>query len=510
MIRLVLIITAIVYGILLNSFSTIAQVRNNGVKIKIIPDTSFVKENYRVLYKNNLWSSMNRTLAKIPFKEAVKNKAENNFFIPLSNSEKGVYITIEGLRKDQFGNEITDFFAENGDSIVCTVLNDSYFFNGIGSDKFRCQYDLLKSNLSIPKDMARGPNYKVVDNKIVIDYDFSKWVIQNFKTEIKIIETTKQIENQILEWYRSDISEFSYELLKANIFGNNEAMLMRKYLKSIDYLGNYIDSAKRYEFIQDVEKSYQNRPKSNFSCFRDSTLAYSSGFLDFKTTIKDEMNIQNIISNYNGLLRDRLLSVFFLRNFLKAKYNNKWLLESIPIMTDSVSKNLLLTLSKALSSGKGAYEFSLPNLNNELINLKDFRGKVVVIDFWFTGCGNCIDLNSGMKQVIQHFRKNPNIVFIGISIDRDYHKWKKSVVSELYSNKGVVDLYTNGLGSNHPIIQHYNIIGYPFLMVIDKNGKIITTSPTRPNIKFPDKIRGFISELEIYTKKITLESENKL
>lgn len=99
------------------------------------------------------------------------------------------------------------------------------------------------------------------------------------------------------------------------------------------------------------------------------------------------------------------------------------------------------------------------------------------MDFWFTGCGNCKQLTEGMKPVIEHFKNNPKVVFVGVSVDGDFEEWKKSVKSGQYSNKESIDLYTNDLKSKHPIIKHYGFSGYPSLLLIDGDGKINWKSP---------------------------------
>ncbi|MGB3108930.1 TlpA family protein disulfide reductase [Sphingobacterium siyangense] len=130
-----------------------------------------------------------------------------------------------------------------------------------------------------------------------------------------------------------------------------------------------------------------------------------------------------------------------------------------------------------MTPGRPAFNFSLQDTSKKNIKLTDFRGKIVLMDFWFTGCGNCKQLTEGMKPVIEHFKNNPKVVFVGVSVDGDFEEWKKSVKSGQYSNKESIDLYTNDLKSKHPIIKHYGFSGYPSLLLIDGDGKINWKSP---------------------------------
>jgi thiol-disulfide isomerase/thioredoxin len=37
--------------------------------------------------------------------------------------------------------------------------------------------------------------------------------------------------------------------------------------------------------------------------------------------------------------------------------------------------------------GKSAYDFTLPDVNDKMVSMKEFKGKVVLIDVWATWCG---------------------------------------------------------------------------------------------------------------------------
>lgn len=108
------------------------------------------------------------------------------------------------------------------------------------------------------------------------------------------------------------------------------------------------------------------------------------------------------------------------------------------------------------------------------------KGKVVILDFWFTGCGGCAYLNKQMTPVYEYYKNNPEIVFVTIAIDKDMEMWKKiGLGSGLYTHEGSVNLYTNGLGREHPIIDYYGITGFPTMIIIDKEGRVITRNPPR-------------------------------
>ena len=131
------------------------------------------------------------------------------------------------------------------------------------------------------------------------------------------------------------------------------------------------------------------------------------------------------------------------------------------------------------SRGKGAlaYNFQLQNPEGNIVRLSDFRGKIVFMDFWFTGCSNCKVLyKNSLSQAEERYKGNKNVVFISISTDIDKFKWRKSISSGQYTSSQAINVYTGGEGVEHPVIKNYRVIGYPHGIIIDREGKIVKIS----------------------------------
>jgi len=132
---------------------------------------------------------------------------------------------------------------------------------------------------------------------------------------------------------------------------------------------------------------------------------------------------------------------------------------------------------KVQGQSQKAADFKLTDTNGKIVWLTDFRGKVVVLDFWFTGCINCMNFyRTSLSDAERHYNHNPQVVFVSVCIDKERDKWRKSLEKGKYTSATSVNLYTDGLGDQHPVIKQYNVGTYPQPIVIEKNGNIISRS----------------------------------
>jgi len=92
--------------------------------------------------------------------------------------------------------------------------------------------------------------------------------------------------------------------------------------------------------------------------------------------------------------------------------------------------------------------------------LKDYRGRVVVLDFWYRGCGWCIRAMPQMKELAAHFKDQPVTVF-GMNTDRDEAD-AQFVIDKLALN------YLNLKAKDIP--SKYSVQGFPTLLIIDQDG----------------------------------------
>ncbi|MFT3796167.1 redoxin domain-containing protein [Flavobacterium sp.] len=76
--------------------------------------------------------------------------------------------------------------------------------------------------------------------------------------------------------------------------------------------------------------------------------------------------------------------------------------------------------------GKPFLDFELPDQKGTIVRLKDYRGKMVLVDFWASWCGPCRKKNPELIDLKQEFASG-NFEIIGISSDKSKKQWNDAI-----------------------------------------------------------------------------------
>jgi cytochrome oxidase Cu insertion factor (SCO1/SenC/PrrC family) len=131
-------------------------------------------------------------------------------------------------------------------------------------------------------------------------------------------------------------------------------------------------------------------------------------------------------------------------------------------------------------SGLPAYNFNLPDISGATIRLSDLKGNVVLMDMWYTGCTGCAIFADKLKKEIRPMLiGNPRFKIVSICVDNDRSKWMESLLRGQYTEQDNINLYLargkKTIDFFHvPMVKYYGLEGLPFILLIDKNGKIVS------------------------------------
>lgn len=126
------------------------------------------------------------------------------------------------------------------------------------------------------------------------------------------------------------------------------------------------------------------------------------------------------------------------------------------------------------TKGEKALDFIVTDLKGNTIKLSELKGKVVVLNFWFTKCGPCVQEMPSLNKLVDEF-KDKDVVFLAITFN------KKDIVEQFLKEKPFA--YTIVPNAND-VITMYGVKSYPTSIVINKKGEIILKElGFRTNIK---------------------------
>ena len=128
--------------------------------------------------------------------------------------------------------------------------------------------------------------------------------------------------------------------------------------------------------------------------------------------------------------------------------------------------------------GKAALDIALRNVNGKQVRLSDYRGKIVLVDFWASWCGPCRRANPGLADLYNKYKSKGFEIF-GVCIDDEQKAWKKAVQADKISWSQVI---AKG-GWESPVSLEWKLEQIPASFLIDQTGKVVAVDPTKEDIE---------------------------
>ena len=133
--------------------------------------------------------------------------------------------------------------------------------------------------------------------------------------------------------------------------------------------------------------------------------------------------------------------------------------------------------------GRDFYPFKLENDKGDIVSLTTYKNKILVVDFWFTGCSPCMQLNEAMQPLFERYMTDSLVKFISINLDASKRVWLESLKTGMYTHHTGINLYAGGSQLNttdtNTIITYYMLKTFPTLFIV-KNGRMYSSNPPLP------------------------------
>ncbi len=114
-----------------------------------------------------------------------------------------------------------------------------------------------------------------------------------------------------------------------------------------------------------------------------------------------------------------------------------------------------------------APEFKLQDANGQSVRLSDYKGKVVLLDFWATWCGPCKVEIPWFMDFEREF-KDRGFAVLGVSMDEDGWKVIKPYMASMQMNYPVL------LGNDDVSNKYGGLDSLPTTLLIDRQGHIVS------------------------------------
>lgn len=311
-----------------------------------------------------------------------------------------------------------------------------------------------------------------------------------------------QLNKDLLKSYKPLLGNQMYFILEADRRSaeNNQYLIQAHNLTS-----NNVDHARKAQSIYETYIHDMPVDTTNAALLRWSDYPYT---LRLKASLDYEYEKMHgrvtepdlytfVAKRYQGVLLEKILMWVLNKDILLSNISDEKLAFMEANITIPEYRERIKMLKKTYATGSEMSDFEFRNKSDKPVRLSDFKGKVVLLDMWFTGCGGCVAVADSLPDVENAFGHGDSVVFISLSIDIHRGKWLRSVDPNKrvqtggnkvgythYTTPSTVYLYTGGSGSHNPFIRKYVPGGaYPHLLLLGKDGKVYASDPPNPSYK---------------------------
>ncbi|SEN08423.1 Thiol-disulfide isomerase or thioredoxin [Mucilaginibacter gossypiicola] len=375
------------------------------------------------------------------------------------------------------------FLVADKDSLKFEFSNSSndLKFKGKDAAKYTCEYRLNCN------DGINNKSFNYYSNLKQYDAAFESLIVQR--------DSLNRLHSAVINHYAEYLDPVELKVLETDCMANNNKMILGfPYSAFANHLEEQYPAALRFYNKHFGQREAESENISILLCsyefgdyllFKERTGVIAANAKTGESFFKDfKFSFMNSVINRDfasGSLKDKLkLLAFWDVDQHQDDYIN-FLDEAIQGAKPGSFKNSMVAIKKLKGFGAQIKGFQFLDQNGQLVDLKSISGKLIVLDFWFSGCHGCLQMAEKLKSIMKKYKDNPEVLFASLSIDRSREVWIHSLKSELYSSPDELNLL-EGKNGQSQFIRAYNIQEYPTLFLISKKGTLISANPPDPRI----------------------------
>ena len=206
--------------------------------------------------------------------------------------------------------------------------------------------------------------------------------------------------------------------------------------------------------------------------------------------VREKDNIPLLYSQYQPIQRKTKLDFHYkealFTNYTFNKENSDFLI-SIENIPEYYKWDKYSSINNLLPLNIKAPDWKLPFIMGDSISLTSLKGKYVLLDFWFIGCGSCVQSVPTLNEIQKKYT-DEKLIVIGVNCFSN----QKQTIKEYcktnnmkYANVWKGDLITND----------YNVNAAPIFYLIDKEGNIAYRQIGHDEMKLKQNIEEIITNM---------------
>ncbi len=332
--------------------------------------------------------------------------------------------------------------------------------------------------------------------------DMGNIYLQYFDEGKKIIDSAKLISGHfklkgfISEPVRAKLTDMNGRIPNnyANVFedfyiepGDMNVSLINNHFKEAKFAGsktnddwNFVESKINplYDTMNQLQQRITGDSINNLST-KDSLAHYTS---------KTENSIFNFIHQH----RNSVISTEVIPLLSNCSISNDSILSLLNSLNDSIKntysfqrlkEGTIHTINSSINHA--AENFTRKDVDGKILNLSDFKGSYVLLDFWASWCVPCRKLTPHLKELYQKYHPQ-GLQIIAVSCDSKYADWHKAikqdgielfhnVLSFTYRDMDFLKTHDNMFEASFKgeLRKQYNFMPIPAQLLINKDGIII-------------------------------------
>mgnify|MGYP001204875133 CR=1 FL=1 len=426
------------------------------------------------------FSSFTNTKYTIKLGESSLNDFKGKTIIEGKTDNEGEFLEVLNITHEQslnlyIGNTFFKLWVKPH-SVSGIQSNDKPKYSFFGGTAIENKI-LFESGIMQPFSVPKNIGLEVFAPKKQILYLDS---IASKRLEILRNSINNQIVSEMFQsFYISEVQNFTHYNLS-------------QYTKLLEVSGKISDNAisdDYFDFWDTFSLANDNQESNSYQSALQDFIEYIALKKVGKSQIGTEKAWNEMFRVADSLLRDKpltlqkqktnflllLIKYFNFEELTKSEFsifrNQFPESESLPLLSNLLEKKYNLSSQQI--------DFQLKDANGDFVEVKNFRGNVVYIDFWGAWCKACLVNMPHAKKLKKKF-ENESVVFLYINFYDTEEKWINAI--DKFDIEGV------HLKAEKSDEEYFNNIfqigqGFPRYALLDKEGKLITSSAPQPQDK---------------------------